>query len=198
MREGISPTDDIVNEGWDNQLNGDQDAQPKSSKIFQDVIHDPTRYHYNLSTQQDTELVAESETNFLAKHFESLSKDPQRDPRNTFKQASKPESVSYGSGIVGPMDSDSLNLPSVERVMRNETSGISENTESNDATSTPFKPKLSHTHSMSHSQPFTPTSTNNPPSSQSNQGTPSAIAPSQHEVLQNFFQSLLSAKKTDS
>ncbi|TIA99512.1 hypothetical protein E3P96_02904 [Wallemia ichthyophaga] len=186
LREGISPTDDIVNEGWDNQLNGDQDAQPKSSKIFQDVIHDPTRYHYNLSTQQDTELVAESETNFLAKHFESLSKDPQRDPRNTFKQASKPESVSYGSGIVGPMDSDSLNLPSVERVMRNETSGISENTESNDATSTPFKPKLSHTHSMSHSQPFTPTSTNNPPSSQSNQGTPSAIAPSQHECQLNI------------
>ena len=197
LRDGISSTDDIVADGWDNQLDDDEGAQPKSSRLFQEVIHDPTRYHHNSAATETKEVVAEPETSFLAKHFESLSKDPQRDPRNTFKQASKPESVAYASGIVGPMDSDSLNLPSVERVLRNENGGPLESSEAADATSTPYKPKLGHAHSLSHSQPFTPTASSNPPASQSNQGTPSAIAPSQHEVLQNFFQSLLSAKKTD-
>lgn len=91
------------------------------------------------------------------------------------------------------MDSNSLNLPSVERAMRTDV-----NTQpDDDVTTTPYKPKLGHNHSLSHSQPFTPSSSTNAPQSHSNQGTPSTIAPSQHEVLQNFFQSLLSAKKTD-
>ncbi|TIC05054.1 potassium/sodium eff [Wallemia mellicola] len=192
LRDGISATDDIISDGWDNQLSNDEGSQPKASKLYQDVIHDPTKNHYSTQPTELKQAVAEHETNFLAKHFDSLSKDPQRDPRNTFKQTPKLD-TGFSSGIVGPMDSNSLNLPSVERAMRTDA-----NTQlDDDVTTTPYKPKLGHNHSLSHSQPFTPSSSTNAPQSHSNQGTPSTIAPSQHEVLQNFFQSLLSAKKTD-
>lgn len=192
LRDGISATDDIISDGWDNQLSNDEGSQPKASKLYQDVIHDPTKNHHSTQPTELKQAVAEHETNFLAKHFDSLSKDPQRDPRNTFKQTPKLD-TGFSSGIVGPMDSNSLNLPSVERAMRTDA-----NTQvDDDVTTTPYKPKLGHNHSLSHSQPFTPSSSTNAPQSHSNQGTPSTIAPSQHEVLQNFFQSLLSAKKTD-
>jgi len=56
----------------------------------------------------------------LALHYESLSKD--RDPRQQFRQpvASDPSASGYvaGAGVVGPMGSSGLTLPSVEKVMK--------------------------------------------------------------------------------
>lgn len=72
-------------------------------------------------------MTTEAEQTFLAHHFETLSKDPARDPRQQFRQqASALESISGGAadsgfggaGVVGPMGgASSLSLPSVKAAM---------------------------------------------------------------------------------
>jgi len=58
---------------------------------------------------------------FLQQHYETLAKDPTRDPRATFKQPVGAEERFGGatgaSGVVGPMGSSSFNLPSVEKAL---------------------------------------------------------------------------------
>jgi Dynein light intermediate chain (DLIC) len=58
---------------------------------------------------------------FLQQHYETLAKDPTRDPRVTFKQPVGAEERFGGatgaSGVVGPMSSSSFSLPSVEKAL---------------------------------------------------------------------------------
>jgi len=58
---------------------------------------------------------------FLQQHYETLAKDPTRDPRATFKQPVGAEERFGGatgaSGVVGPMGSSSFSLPSVEKAL---------------------------------------------------------------------------------
>ena len=58
---------------------------------------------------------------FLQQHYETLAKDPTRDPRATFKQPVGTEERFGGatgaSGVVGPMGSSSFSLPSVEKAL---------------------------------------------------------------------------------
>lgn len=69
-------------------------------------------------------MTTEAEQTFLAHHFETLSKDPTRDPRQQFRQPvgsavdALSGSDSFGAGVVGPMGgSSSLSLPSVKAAM---------------------------------------------------------------------------------
>lgn len=62
-------------------------------------------------------VTTEPEHAFLSKHYDTLSKDPSRDPRQTFRQPTASDPHATGAGVVGPMVSSSLNLPSVERAM---------------------------------------------------------------------------------
>ena len=61
------------------------------------------------------------EQGFLQQHYETLAKDPTRDPRATFKQPVGAEERFGGatgaSGVVGPMGSSSFSLPSVEKAL---------------------------------------------------------------------------------
>jgi dynein light intermediate chain 1, cytosolic len=68
------------------------------------------------------------EKTFLQQHYETLAKDPARDPRATFRQpavavdgASISSSASgaggVGVGVVGPLGSSSFSLPSVEKAL---------------------------------------------------------------------------------
>lgn len=68
------------------------------------------------------------EQTFLQQHYESLAKDPGRDPRATFRQpavavdgasiiASAGGAGGVGVGVVGPLGSSSFNLPSVEKAL---------------------------------------------------------------------------------
>lgn len=70
------------------------------------------------------QITTEAEQTFLAHHFETLSKDPTRDPRQQFRQpvGSAVDGLaagdSFGAGVVGPMGgSSSLSLPSVKAAM---------------------------------------------------------------------------------
>lgn len=69
-------------------------------------------------------ITTEAEQTFLAHHFETLSKDPTRDPRQQFRQPigsaadGSSGTESFGAGVVGPMGgSSSLSLPSVKAAM---------------------------------------------------------------------------------
>lgn len=61
------------------------------------------------------------EQGFLQQHYETLAKDPTRDPRATFKQPVGADERFGGatgvSGVVGPMSSSSFSLPSVEKAL---------------------------------------------------------------------------------
>lgn len=132
---------------------------------------------------------------FLAKNYDENSKKPDRDPRGAFRNPTENASA----GVVGPMGSSSFNLPNVERALTEMEAGPSPLSMS---TSTDSRKGLSRSgtgrpsaglsvpgasSSGSRSQVASPTLAAASPS-------PTNGGPTQHEVLQNFFQSLLSSK----
>ncbi|KXN92343.1 Cytoplasmic dynein 1 light intermediate chain 1 [Leucoagaricus sp. SymC.cos] len=139
------------------------------------------------------------EQTFLLKHYDENSKKPDRDPRASFRN---PADLTTGApaGIVGPLGSSSFSMPHVERVLNDlENSTISPSTSVNPAVDPrkfPNRPPGRPTGIAGLNVP-----TNAPPSNRvlnpSNPG--SATSPTggpqpQHEVLHNFFQSLLSSR----
>ncbi|EJT50405.1 hypothetical protein A1Q1_00337 [Trichosporon asahii var. asahii CBS 2479] len=66
---------------------------------------------------------SEGEQAFLAKQLEALMKDPNRDPRASFRHAVNSAAANEGEapqrfgGVVGPMGAGGLNLPGVEKAM---------------------------------------------------------------------------------
>lgn len=150
---------------------------------------------------------------FLQQHYETLAKDPARDPRASFRQpavavdgASISSSASgaggVGVGVVGPLGSSSFSLPSVEKALvdmeggpeldrstrladrdrlaaRTNTSGAAARREARGGA--PLQP-LGISQQVPRSG-VSPTTGGSP-----------ALPQSQHEQLQNFFNSLLSSR----
>jgi dynein light intermediate chain 1 len=132
----------------------------------------------------------------LAKNYDENAKKPDRDPRGAFRNPA--DLTGAAAGIVGPLGSSSFNLPTVERALSEMEVGLGSSTLASSvsgdaarrrATGRPLPSMLS-------------SSTNVPPIGRP-PTSPTAIAgasPSptsgqtQHEVLQNFFQSLLTSK----
>ncbi|QRW16221.1 hypothetical protein RhiXN_04222 [Rhizoctonia solani] len=123
-------------------------------------------------------ITTEPDQSFLSKHYESLQKDPNRDPR---------------AGVVGPMGSSSFSLPSVEKAMM-------------DMDGDDVSAKLARMAGASSTRRAQMASAlTNPPSSGLNQapipppltrsGTSSGSQQNEHQVLQNFFQSLLNTRR---
>lgn len=141
---------------------------------------------------------------FLAKNYDENSKKPDRDPRGAFRN---PADVS--AGIVGPLGSSSFNLPNVERALSEMESGIgAASTTAIEGTTTRRLAGRTGTAAGrtvglsslgTSSSPTNISSARSPGSPAANTGTPSpsAAVQSQHEVLQNFFQSLLSTNTKD-
>lgn len=143
---------------------------------------------------------------FLAKNYDENSKKGDRDPRGAFRNPQ--DFAGAAAGIVGPLGSSSFSLPNVERALSEmETGvggiGISTNLGADaarrlgaasrtaptaggrpaglSALGTSAAPNLSASRS-----PVSPSGSATSPSTSG--------GASQHEVLQNFFQSLLSTK----
>lgn len=139
------------------------------------------------------------EQTFLLKHYDDNSKKADRDPRASFRN---PTDLTTGApvGIVGPLGSSSFSMPHVERVLN----------DMENSTITPSNPvnQAADPRKFPNRPPGRPAgiaglnaSTNVPPSTRmpASSNPPSATSPtggpqSQHEVLQHFFQSLLSSK----
>jgi dynein light intermediate chain 1, cytosolic len=127
---------------------------------------------------------------FLAKNYDENAKKPDRDPRGAFRNPA--DLTAAAAGIVGPLGSSSFNLPTVERALTDMEIGIGGGA----AAANP-----EHSRRLTrNSAGLVPVGTTVPPGRGPGSPTPAAASPSptsgqtQHEVLQNFFQSLLSSK----
>ena len=140
---------------------------------------------------------------FLAKNYDENSKKSDKDPRGAFRDPA--EFAGASAGIVGPLGSGSFNLPNVERALSEMESGIgaASTTTIEGATTTrrltgraAGRPGLSQ---LGTSSSPTNIGARSPGSPAANPTIPSpgAGGQSQHEVLQNFFQSLLSTNTKD-
>ncbi|KAF5333538.1 hypothetical protein D9611_002697 [Ephemerocybe angulata] len=134
------------------------------------------------------------EQSFLSRHYDENAKKSDRDPRGAFKN---PGEVS--AGIVGPLGSSSFNLPNVERALSEMESGMGP---AGAAGATPGSRLAGRApqrvgSGLPNSSPPTSATGRGPASPTAGiAGAPSPAAggQSQHEVLQNFFQSLLNTK----
>lgn len=136
---------------------------------------------------------------FLAKNYDENAKKPDRDPRGAFRN---PTDLSGATaGIVGPLGSSSFNLPSVERALTEMEIGIGGGA-GPAATSDPSRRPGRNANAPTGRPPgLAPVGTSaptlgRPPASPTlTAGSPSPTGgQAQHEVLKNFFQSLLSSK----
>lgn len=129
----------------------------------------------------------------MAKNYDENSKKPDRDPRGAFRNPTD----NPAAGVVGPMGSSSFNLPNVERALTEMEGGPSPLTTgvANEAAR-----KLSSRpapRSSASGMPVPPlnATTRAGLGSPTIGSTPSpGTEPVRHDVLQNFFQSLLVQK----
>jgi dynein light intermediate chain 1 len=135
------------------------------------------------------------EQTFLAKNYDENAKKPHQDPRGAFRNPA--DLTSAAAGIVGPLSSSSFSLPNVERALSEMEVGASLNSSvSGDATRrVPGRPPARPMPSMLSAGATSPTTLGRPqPSPTGLPGSSPTSGQTQHEVLQNFFQSLLTPK----
>jgi dynein light intermediate chain 1, cytosolic len=128
-----------------------------------------------------------AEQAFLAKHYDENAKKPDRDPRGAFRNPTD----TAAAGIVGPLGSSSFNLPNVERALSEMEAGMGTGS-LNASTSGDAARRLPQRGATGAGMT---THAGRPPSSPTIGSSPSPTGgQTQHEVLQNFFQSLLSSR----
>jgi dynein light intermediate chain 1 len=140
---------------------------------------------------------------FLAKNYDENSKKSDRDPRGPFRNPA--DLAGASAGIVGPLGSSSFDLPNVVRALSEMETGIG-GPPAISAEGAPRRAPAVRTAasgrptglstlgtsgmSPTHGAGRTPTS----PAPATSTPSPTTGGQTQHEVLQNFFQSLLSSK----
>ena len=132
---------------------------------------------------------------FLAKNYDENAKKPDRDPRGAFRN---PADLTGAAGIVGPLGSSSFSLPNVERALTEMEVGMGGHGLGSSVSVDPSRRAAGRNVGRPAGLSAVATS----PTGQLGRppGSPTAIAASpsptgtqtQHEVLQNFFQRLLS------
>jgi dynein light intermediate chain 1 len=128
-----------------------------------------------------------AEQAFLAKHYDENAKKPDRDPRGAFRNPTD----TAAAGIVGPLGSSSFNLPNVERALSEMEAGMGTGS-LNASTGGDAARRLPQRGATGAGMT---THAGRPPTSPTIGGSPSPTGgQTQHEVLQNFFQSLLSSR----
>ncbi|KAF8514873.1 dynein light intermediate chain-domain-containing protein [Hysterangium stoloniferum] len=192
LREGFDAK--AWGEAWERDLDEERDDNNIGAKeMFMSIV----------GTNQDAkptplpQLISPTpEQQFLAIHYESNAKSSDRDPRQTFRTPADPSNLT-GAGVVGPLESSSFNLPTVERALvEMEGGGSNERNierdprrSSTDPAGRPPSTLSSTGTSSTHAHPHA-----RPPASPSIPNAPVVAGQSQHDVLQNFFQSLLSSR----
>ncbi|KAI6166245.1 dynein light intermediate chain-domain-containing protein [Pisolithus thermaeus] len=136
-----------------------------------------------------------AEQAFLAKHYDENAKKPDRDPRGAFRNPAE----SATAGIVGPMGSSSFSLPNVERALSEMEASMGGSSSLGASVNGDTTRKLSRggtrpTSGLSVGAPGASTAGRTSTSPTLGTSTNATGGQTQHEVLQNFFQSLLSSK----
>ncbi|EJU06359.1 hypothetical protein DACRYDRAFT_45062 [Dacryopinax primogenitus] len=173
-------------EGWETDLDS---PEGRPSGGAQDWFREIIGPHQDIQAKAPPPLIIpKPEQTFLAAHYEALQKD--RDPRATFRQpiAVSGQAGAVETGVVGPMGSSSFNLPSVEKAMQEmETEEPQPGKEISPRSAPPPVAPAPRSARL----PVGPTEAIG-----RTPGSPGGS--SQHEVLQNFFQSLLVPNRTSS
>lgn len=125
------------------------------------------------------------EQTFLAKHYDESARKP--DARTS---SGNPADL---AGVVGPLQSSSFSLPNVDRALSDMETGIG--VPAGSISSNAEGRRLGSRTSAAVPRPAgLGASTSRPATATSPISSPSPTGQSQHEVLQNFFQSLLTNK----
>ncbi|ODN99291.1 hypothetical protein I350_07456 [Cryptococcus amylolentus CBS 6273] len=191
LRDGFDPA--LVEKGWKVSLSryiaksagqepGEDDGEPLEEfwqALLPSFASPPPQSPANLTT------VTEPSQNFLSRQLDLLMKDPNRDPRQSFRHAASatsssnvPSATNPGAGgfnntAVGPMGgaAEGLSLPGVEKVMQEMEGRIGEG---DDAKEGELKDKFARLGRKD---------------GKAAPGTPAPAMP--NEALHNFFQGLL-------
>lgn len=137
-----------------------------------------------------------AEQAFLAKHYDENSKKPDRDPRGAFRNPTETATA----GIVGPLGSSSFSLPTVEKALAEMETGLGGSSGLSASVNGDASRRLSRgsarpTSGLSAVGGAGGSTAGRPPASSTLSTSQSSTGgQTQHEVLQNFFQSLLSSK----
>lgn len=132
---------------------------------------------------------------FLARNYDENAKKPDRDPRGAFRSPTDMPGVAT-AGVVGPLGSSSFNLPHVEKALADMEVGIGTNSNP----STNAAPDAARRASVRPAGGRPSAVGVSLPAGRSTASPTLASSPSptsgqtQQEVLQNFFQSLLTSK----
>lgn len=211
-------------EAWERDLELDESLvgdEPGAKKMFNSLVPDQGakvsrlsssfRIHGVTSFVQAPPLPPITnptpEQAFLAKNYDENSKKPNQDPRTAFRSPTE----NAAAGIVGPLGSSSFNLPTVERALTEMEAGMGgagAGAGSSANLGVSVSGNAADRRSSRSARPPLSTAGGPPATSSAHLGrptsatSPTADSPSpttaggktQHEVLQNFFNSLLSNK----
>ncbi|PFH49236.1 hypothetical protein AMATHDRAFT_148080 [Amanita thiersii Skay4041] len=190
LRDGFDAK--MWGEAWERDLSNEEShpgEEPGAKKLYSILVPDqglkpPPLLPFNNPMLEQT---------FLAKHYDDAKK-PERDsrgvPRELMDMAGAP------AGIVGPLGSSSFNLPHVDRALSEMQTGSGPPAVSGATSGDPGRRLNTRTTSTTNRPAALSSSVSRPPTSPTPMGTsPSPTGgQTQHEVLQNFFQSLLTSK----
>ncbi|KZT05638.1 uncharacterized protein LAESUDRAFT_714862 [Laetiporus sulphureus 93-53] len=192
LRDNFDPR--FWNEAWERDLeHTEEENQPGAKKMYSVLVPDqgakaPPLPPFNNPIPEQT---------FLAKNYDENSKKPDRDPRGAFRNPSE----NAGAGVVGPMGSSSFSMPHVERALTEMEGGaiagapnLASASSSGEATRKTSGRSSGRTSSSTLTAPLASLASRSAASSPA-VASPGAGGQTQHEVLQNFFQSLLSSNK---
>ncbi|KAF9006656.1 hypothetical protein BDQ17DRAFT_1389437 [Cyathus striatus] len=192
LREGFDAK--MWGEAWEKDLDSEQADEAGAQKLYASLVPDqgakpPPLPPFNSPTPEQA---------FLAKNYDENAKKTDRDPRGAFRNPA--DLAGAAAGIVGPLGSSSFSLPTVERAMMEMETGGNANT--GGAAADPSRRLPGRTGGAGGRPPglsalgtSVNAATGRPPGSPGPAASPSPTSgQTQHEVLQNFFQSLLSSK----
>ncbi|KAG6845425.1 hypothetical protein H0H87_009332 [Tephrocybe sp. NHM501043] len=182
-------------EAWERDLEDDHAEGSGARTLYATLVPDqgsklPPLPPFNNPTPEQA---------FLAKNYDENAKKPDRDPRGAFRNPA--ELTGASAGIVGPLGSSSFSLPNVERALTDMEVGIVgmpgagvPSDASKRASRNPVIPsgRPAGLPPVGTSVPAGGRGPSSPPPTGGSASPTSGQI--QHEVLQNFFQSLLSSK----
>lgn len=194
LRDGFDAK--LWGEAWERDLEPmEGETEPGAKRLYSSLVPDqgakpPPLPPVNNPTPEQA---------FLAKNYDENSKKPDRDPRGAFRNPNE----TVATGIVGPMGSISFALPNVERALT-EMEGVAGGGGSTlgtngggDAAARKLTTRpAARMQTSTLAVPMAQSTSRSPAPSPTLTASPSTPGgPTQHEVLQNFFQSLLSSNK---
>ncbi|PCH40824.1 hypothetical protein WOLCODRAFT_137024 [Wolfiporia cocos MD-104 SS10] len=190
LREGFDAKS--WGEAWERDLeNVEGETEPGAKKLYSAFVPDqgskpPPLPPFNSPIP---------EQQFLSKNYDENSKKPDRDPRGAFRNPNE----NVAAGVVGPMSSSSFSMPNVERALtemeNNSGSAPTAGTAAASGDNARKRPAGRTQSTSTIALPITGAASRPSNPSPVLSASPAQAGQTQHEVLQNFFQSLLSSNK---